>query len=71
MSRHVPPERWAQIEQTPTTQEGWVARLGGPPGGLLAVCGALLRGELVQRPDGLLAMPEANGQLGLDLRGRA
>lgn len=43
---YVPPERWQRIETTPATAAVWAERLGGPPAGTLAVCGAVNRGEL-------------------------
>lgn len=63
----VPPERWERIETTPATERVWAERLGGPPAGVLAVAGAVGRGELEKREDGLLHMT-SEGFFALDPR---
>lgn len=56
---HVPPERWARIETTPAVERVWAERLGGFPAGLLAVCGAVGRGELRDGGGGVLHLTDA------------
>lgn len=59
----VGPEDWALLaDKAPAALEVWVQRLGGPPGGLLAVLGALAphRRRLIRRPDGLIEINDAD-----------
>ena len=62
---YVPPERWSAIDTTPASIDAWIARLGGGAGGVLAMQGALNRGELVDVGGGRVAL--ASGQLALPI----
>lgn len=52
MALHVPPERWDAAPSHPATVQEWRWRLGGGPGAVLAVQGAINRGHLRRGADG-------------------
>lgn len=51
MALHVPPERWAEIPSHPATVPEWRRRLGGGAGAIVAVQGAINRGQLRRGAD--------------------
>lgn len=60
---HVGPEHWRALnDRSPATECAWVNRLGRPAG-VLAVRGAIARGELRMRGDGLYELREQPEQL--------